>query len=255
MKNNSYYFSHDYNASNDTKILFLRHQLGMEGYGIYWFLIERLADAGGKLPIELIPVLAMQMQSTDVKVKGVITKFDLFTIQSGEFWSERLQEHLGLREKLSQSGKNGALNRWKNGVANGGAIGEANAKERKEKESKVKESKIKETKLKEIIYPFDSDEFKKYWSLWVDFKKEQFNFTYKSAISLQATLNELTKLSNGHEQIAIKIIMQSINNGWKGFFQLKNETNANTNNNSRVAPKVTVEQLHEAHTKFFGERR
>ena len=143
MKSKSYYFSHDYNAANDTKILFLRHQLGMEGYGLYWFLIERLADAGGKLPIELIPVLAMQMQSTDIKVKGVITQFDLFTIDDGEFWSERLQSHLGLREKLSQSGKNGALNRWGNGEANRGAIGEGNAKKRKEKEIKGKESKLK----------------------------------------------------------------------------------------------------------------
>lgn len=136
MKNKSYYFSHDYNAANDTKVLFLRHQLGMEGYGIYWFIIERLADAGGKLPIELIPVLAMQMQSTDIKVKGVIMQFDLFRIDEGEFWSERLNDHLGLRAKLSESGKNGALNRWKNGEANGVAIGEANAKKRKEKEIK-----------------------------------------------------------------------------------------------------------------------
>jgi hypothetical protein len=143
MKSKSYYFSHDYNAANDTKILFLRHQLGMEGYGIYWFLIERLADAGGKLPIELIPVLAMQMQSTDIKVKGVITQFDLFTIVDGEFWSERLQSHLGLREKLSQSGKNGALNRWGNGEANRGAIGEGNANKRKEKEIKENKSKLK----------------------------------------------------------------------------------------------------------------
>jgi len=258
MKSNSYYFSHDYNASNDTKILFLRHQLGMEGYGIYWFLIERLADAGGKLPVELIPVLAMQMQSTDVKVKGVITKFDLFTIQSGEFWSERLQGHLGLREKLSQSGKNGALNRWKNGEANGGAIGEANAKESKVKENKVKENKIKESKLKEskdIIFPFDSDKFKNYWSLWVEYKKVQHNFTYKSPITIQSSLNDLVKLSKGNEEVAIKIINQSISKSWKGFFELKNENNAITNNNSRVAPKVTAEQLHEAHTKFFGERR
>jgi hypothetical protein len=136
MKNKSYYFSHDYNAANDTKVLFLRHQLGMEGYGIYWFIIERLADAGGKLPIELIPVLAMQMQSTDIKVKGVIMQFDLFRIDEGEFWSERLNDHLGLRAKLSESGKNGAINRWKNGEANGVAIGEANAKKRKEKEIK-----------------------------------------------------------------------------------------------------------------------
>lgn len=121
----------------------------MEGYGIYWFLIERLADAGGKLPIDLIPVLAMQMQTSDVKVKGVIVNFDLFKIQSGEFWSERLQEHLNLRQKLSESGKNGALNRWKNKEENGGAIrgaiGEGNAKKRKVKENKLNKIVVVDT--------------------------------------------------------------------------------------------------------------
>jgi hypothetical protein len=147
MKNKSYYFSHDYNAANDTKVLFLRHQLGMEGYGIYWFLIEKLADAGGKMPIELIPILAMQMQSSDTKVKGVITQFDLFSIAEGEFWSERLNDHLGLRAKLSESGKNGAISRWGNGEGNGEAIGEGNAKKRKEKEIKENESKLNTKEL------------------------------------------------------------------------------------------------------------
>lgn len=246
MKGTSYYFSHDYNSANDTKILFLRHQLGMEGYGIYWFLIERLADAGGKLPIELIPVLAMQMQSTDVKVNGVIMNFDLFKVKSGEFWSERLSEHLNLRLKLSESGKNGAANRW----ANRGAIGEGNAKKSKEKEikeKKVKESKVKENK--EVVFPFSSENFIKYWELWLSYKKEQYNFTYKSNISIQASLNELVKLSKGKEDIAIKIIEQSIAKGWQGFFELKNESNANTNNYSKSAPKVTDEQLHEAFIK------
>ena len=146
MKNNTYYFSHDYNAANDTKVLFLRHQLGMEGYGIYWYLIEQLANAGGKLPLELIPVLAMQMHCTDVKVNGVLMNFGLFTIESGEFWSERLAHHLELRLKLSESGKTGANNRWGNRVA----IGEGNAKE-----SKVKEIKEKEIKVKEINIDFD----------------------------------------------------------------------------------------------------
>ena len=143
MKSNSYYFSHDYNAANDTKVLFLRHQLGMEGYGIYWYLIEQLANAGGKLPLELIPVLAMQMHCTDVKVNGVLMNFGLFTIDSSEFWSERLQNHLDLRLKLSESGKTGANNRWANRVA----IGEANAKESKVKESKVNKIKVNSTTL------------------------------------------------------------------------------------------------------------
>ena len=170
MKNKSYYFSHDYNAANDTKVLFLRHQLGMEGYGIYWFLIEKLAEAGGKMPLELIPILSMQMQSTDIKVKGVIMQFDLFSINEGEFWSERLNDHLGLRAKLSQSGKNGAISRWGNGEANGVAIGEGNAKKRKEKEIKenINNNNNKEIFIDSIkdfkdLLADSYDEFLEYW--------------------------------------------------------------------------------------------
>jgi hypothetical protein len=164
MKSSTYYFSHDYNAANDTKILFLRHQLGMEGYGIYWYLIEQLANAGGKLPLELIPVLAMQMHCTDVKVNGVLMNFDLFTIESGEFWSHRLQEHLELRLKLSQSGKAGANNRWKNGGAIGGAIGEGNAKERKGKEIKVNINLLEDIQTFKSELGDEYDNFIMYWT-------------------------------------------------------------------------------------------
>ena len=164
MKSSTYYFSHDYNAANDTKILFLRHQLGMEGYGIYWYLIEQLANAGGKLPLELIPVLAMQMHCTDVKVNGVLMNFDLFTIESGEFWSHRLQDHLDLRLKLSQSGRAGANNRWKNGGAIGGAIGEGNAKERKGKEIKVNINLIDEVQTFKNELGDEYDNFVMYWT-------------------------------------------------------------------------------------------
>jgi len=164
MKSSTYYFSHDYNAANDTKILFLRHQLGMEGYGIYWYLIEQLANAGGKLPLELIPVLAMQMHCTDVKVNGVLMNFDLFTIESGEFWSHRLQEHLELRLKLSQSGKAGANNRWKNGGAIVGAIGEGNAKERKGKEIKGNINLIEDIQTFKSELGDEYDNFVMYWT-------------------------------------------------------------------------------------------
>ena len=164
MKSSTYYFSHDYNAANDTKILFLRHQLGMEGYGIYWYLIEQLANAGGKLPLELIPVLAMQMHCTDVKVNGVLMNFDLFTIESGEFWSHRLQEHLELRLKLSQSGKAGANNRWKNGGAIGEGIGEGNAKERKGKEIKGNINLLEDIQTFKNELGDEYDNFIMYWT-------------------------------------------------------------------------------------------
>jgi len=146
MKKDTFYFSHDYNAHDDVKILFLRQELGMEGYGIFWFLIEKLADSGGILPLNLTPVLAMQMHTSETKVLGVINQYGLFNIIENEFFSERLLEHLKIRKHLSDSGTNGADERWGiDRVANGGDIsipnGDGNAKERKGKEKKVKEIK------------------------------------------------------------------------------------------------------------------
>ena len=41
----SYYFSHDYGARNDPKILELRAEYGLEGLGLYWCIVETLAEA------------------------------------------------------------------------------------------------------------------------------------------------------------------------------------------------------------------
>lgn len=171
MKKETFYFSHDYNSANDIKILFMRQQLGMEGYGIFWYLVETLANAGGRLPIAIAPVLAMQIQVTEIKVRAVIEQFGLFVIDNGEFFSQRLNEHLETRKKLSLKGKEGANKRWIDrvpiGDANGVAIGVPNAKERKGKENKGKEIKVnckfeKPTKIEIVQYLFDEknmDEF------------------------------------------------------------------------------------------------
>jgi hypothetical protein len=134
MKKNTYYFSHDYNSHNDTKILYMRQDLGMEGYGIYWFLIETLADSGGILPLKIIPVLASQMNVSVSKVDVIINNYQLFQVADNQFFSERLINHLNIRSSFSEKGKEGAKIRW-----NGGAIRGANAKEKKVKEIKLKE--------------------------------------------------------------------------------------------------------------------
>jgi hypothetical protein len=140
---NSFYFQHDYNSANDVKILFLRQQLGIEGYGIFWFIIEQLAQAGGILPLKIIPVLAMQIQTTPDKVASVVNNYDLFTIDENQFFSNRLLQQLEFRKQLSSDGKAGALKRW--GLKQidshpiSPPISVPNAKERKGK--KEKESK------------------------------------------------------------------------------------------------------------------
>jgi len=149
MKNKAYYFSHDGNAHNDVKIQYMTADLGMEGYGIYWYLIETLFEAGGYLPMNMIKILAKKMDTTEPKVRVVVEKYGLFQIIDNEFFSERLLLHFNTIEKLSVSGKKGARMRW-NGEANREAIGEANG-EAKDTLIARKEKKVKEKKLKEII--------------------------------------------------------------------------------------------------------
>jgi hypothetical protein len=137
---NSFYFQHDYNSANDVKVLFLRQQLGIEGYGIFWFIIEQLAQAGGILPLKIIPVLAMQIQTSADKVASVIKNYDLFTVEEDEFFSTRLLKQLEFRNQLSEDGKRGALKRWSlkqiDSPPISHPISDPNAKERKGKKRK-----------------------------------------------------------------------------------------------------------------------
>ena len=71
-----------------------------------------------------------------------------------------------------------------------------------------------------VELPWEDDRFVEAWTLWTNFKKEQFQFSYKP-ISEQGALKDLTDLSEGNMEKAIEIIHQSIKKGWKGFFELK----------------------------------
>lgn len=81
----------------------------------------------------------------------------------------------------------------------------------------------------EVQFPFTGKDFMKVWKHWKDYKKKEFKFTYASPQSEQAALMKLANLSNQSEKTAIDIIMQSMENGWKGIFELKTDTNGNKN--------------------------
>ena len=196
-KENTYFFSHDYNAHNDVKVLFMRQQLGMEGYGIYWFLIENLANSGGFLPLKIVPVLAMQMQTNEVKVLAVIKEFELFELTDNQFFSLRLNKHLDMMKSFSDNGKKGAEVRWGNRGAIAGAIEGANAN--KSRVNKKKEDKKKVDKSIEVpptqnlvfkgIYP-KYDDFKELPGQYIESVKMQTHQTKKILLEL-STITEL----------------------------------------------------------------
>ena len=85
-----------------------------------------------------------------------------------------------------------------------------------------------------MIFPFDSIEFYKAWSNWISYKKSEFNFSYKSAQSEQSALKKLSTLSQANESVAIQIIHESMSNGWKGFFKLKNVVSSSNEVNENL---------------------
>ncbi|MGL4499059.1 MAG: DUF4373 domain-containing protein [Planktothrix sp.] len=164
MKKDAYYFSHDANSQDDPKCVMLVEALGMEGYGIFWALIERMrSEQGFKLPYVILPALARRWNSSKEKIDVVIKNFGLFELENDHFYSKRLIRSMEtfneFRAKLSNSGKAGAEKRWAGhshpiatlspGHSHPIALKKSKEKESKEKESKEKESKEKESKEKE----------------------------------------------------------------------------------------------------------
>jgi hypothetical protein len=85
---------------------------------------------------------------------------------------------------------------------------------------------------KNIVNPF-SEEFLQVWGLWKDFRWEQHKFKYKGCISEQAALMRLTTTAGGKEETAIAVIHQSIANGWKDFYMIKDNSNGTTKADTR----------------------
>lgn len=158
--------------------------------------------------------------------------WDKFKVEDGYYYNERMYNETIRRQKFSESRRNNAKSPKKESTS------EAYAEHM---ETETENRTITKTKVKtklEIVLPFESEEFSNYWTMWKDFKKKQFKFTYATPQSEQAALKDLVKLSNGDEQTALQIIEQSLAKGWKGFFALKTETYA-TGTNSNHKPSFS----------------
>lgn len=172
--------------------------------------------------------------------------------KEGNYYQERLKEEIEKRANFTESRRNNGFkggrpkaNAKPNGYPKNNLMEDVNENE---------DENINKDDNAKLEMPFTSENFIKYWALWKDYKKKEYNFKFKSIASEQAALNKLVKLSEGYELTAIKIIEESLANNWKGFFKLKNENNANTNY-SKVAPKITDEQSIQSSIKFFSQGR
>lgn len=137
------------------------------------------------------------------------------------FLDEQFEEFREISEKRSAIGKLGGRgNKAIEKQEQSNSFSESKQNKAKRQEKKKQEETIQEET--EIVFPFISENFKKMWSNWISYKKQQHNFTYKSAISEQGALKDLAKISDGNEQLAIDLIENAISKAWKGIYKPDN---------------------------------
>lgn len=115
LRKDAFYFSHDANAQDDHKCMKLIDQLGMEGYGIFWALVERLRNENEyKLPVSVCSIYAKRWGTSKEMVDAVVNNYGLFKIEDDYFFSERLIRSMDYK---SEKGKKAAAVRWGNASA------------------------------------------------------------------------------------------------------------------------------------------
>lgn len=160
--------------------------------------------------------------------------WEKFKMEDGYYLNEKMSNETIRRQKFSESRRNNALTPKSESTSKAYA-------QHMETETETRTVTINKTKI--IVLPFETEKFAEYWSMWKDYKKTQFKFTFKTPQSEQAALKDLINLANGDENESINIIEQSMAKGWKGLFKLKNETNAtriNTNQQLSYAERESA---------------
>ena len=176
MEKEAFYFPHFCNARHDRKIRRLRKELGVEGYGIYFMLLETLREQQDLMyPLEDLDLLAEEFGVSEPKIRTTICNYQLFEIDfEQKFFSPKmlvyLEPYFKMKEQRKLAGKASADKRMLNDRS-------TTVQQSKGKESKVNETKVKEIKesFAEMLLPFKDElgsELDNFFWYWVERDKK-----------------------------------------------------------------------------------
>lgn len=157
MQKDAYYFPHFCNARHDRKIKRLRKELGTEGYGIFFMLLEVLREQiDFRYPMDDLDLLAEEFGTSEQKVRVVICNYALFEIHTENnkemFFSPKLLTYLtpyiNMKNQRIEAGKKSgevrrlkALEKLSNERPFNGCSTDAERELNENEQSKVKKSK------------------------------------------------------------------------------------------------------------------
>ena len=185
MKKDAFYFPHFANARHDRKLKRVQKELGLEGYAIYFQLLEVLREQiDFRYPLQDIDLLADEMGTSEPKVNAIIFNYDLFNIEDDKFFSIKQIYYLQPYIEKTQRARLAAQKRWDTVSDDANAMqmhSKCNADAMQGKERKVKESKVKETKVKNLPTLFKDSiyiDIEVFTSSFVGTQYENANFNY-----------------------------------------------------------------------------
>jgi hypothetical protein len=217
MQKDAYYFPHFCNARHDRKIKRLRKELGLEGYGIYFMLLETLREQQDLMyPIDDIDLLAEEFGTSEQKIRVVICNYELFQLDlEQKFFSPKmliyLEPYFKMKEQRREAGLKSAAKRLSNDRSTTVQRPFNKVKESKEEESKEEKNKV-EIKTTYSLNPVRNELFEK----WIKYKKEK-KSTYTPS-GINQLLKEWEEVPTTDLEKAINL---SIANNWQGLFPPK----------------------------------
>lgn len=81
------YITHDFGARNDPKLMDLQMDLGGQGLGIFWCLVEMLWENGGAIPANYRSIAFALRWCKPEEVEKVVTGYGLFEVRDGQIES------------------------------------------------------------------------------------------------------------------------------------------------------------------------
>lgn len=177
MDKEAFYFPHFCNARHDRKIRRLRRELGVEGYGIYFMLLETLREQQDLMyPMDDLDLLSDEFGVSEAKIRTTICNYELFEVDMDQkFFSPKmlvyLEPYFRMKEQRKMAGKASAEKRISTTVERPFNKG---------KESKVNEIKENEIKVNEIVFSdllsphvFElGNEYDNFFSYWTEKDKK-----------------------------------------------------------------------------------
>jgi len=189
--------------------------------------------------------------------KGKLTEKDMLSIckayddeiwckfikEDGLYFNERMYNETVRRQKFSESRRNNAKSIKNDSTSKAYA-------QHMETETETITETINKTKTEILDAKFED------WWLWYDYK-----------ISKDKAKKSWNKLNEREKDLALQTVQAYVESTPDKSFRKHPTTylnqksfndeiiTRNNNNTTRIAPKVTIEQLNQAHSQFFSERR